>query len=99
MIKQVVWSPSSSEDLEQILFYIDNKWGRKVASDFVLLIDELINQIILNPGQFPEINIELKVRKCVVTKHNTLFYRFNENRIEVLRIFDTRQDPRKLKFK
>jgi len=33
-----------------------------------------------------------------VTKQNTLFYREVEKRIEILRLYDTRQDPKKLKF-
>jgi len=43
-------------------------------------------------------NWNQKVRKCLVTKQNTLFYREVERRIEILRLYDTRQDPKKLKF-
>ena len=41
---------------------------------------------------------KLKVRKCVITKQNSLYYRENSERIEILRIYDNRQNPRKLRL-
>ena len=34
----------------------------------------------------------------VIAKYNTLFYRETKTQIEILRIYDTRQDPDKLTF-
>ena len=58
----------------------------------------MVYQISINPKQFPLIFKKKKIRKCVMTKHNTLFYRENKDNIDILRIFDNRQDPKKLKF-
>jgi len=33
-----------------------------------------------------------------LTKQNTLFYRENKDSIDIIRLFDTRQDPKKLKY-
>jgi plasmid stabilization system protein ParE len=98
MIKHIIWSPLSTFDFENILEYLDKKWGKKISNKFIRLTDDLMNQIALNPKQFPLINPKLEVRKCVITKHNTLFYRDTGERIVILRIYDTRQDPAKLKF-
>ena len=35
----------------------------------------------------------MNIRKCVVSKHNTLYYRNRRNCIELLRIYDNRQNP------
>lgn len=55
---------------------------------------------------FPQIQIhfyiiikKLDVRKCVTTKHNTIYFREEPNIIVILRIYDTRQNPDKLSFK
>ena len=51
-----------------------------------------------DPKIFPIINQELNIRKCVVTMHNTLYYRESDSSIQIIRLFDSRQDPKKLVF-
>ena len=98
MHKPIIWSPSSADDFANILEYLNKNWGNKVAVNFIELTESLLNQIALNPKQFPFSYKRKKVRKCVLTKHNTLFYRDGKINIEILRIYDTRQDPNTLKF-
>ena len=99
MPKQVIWSPLSERDFNNILDYLLENWGSKVVTRFIDIVEDLIEQISLNPKQFPVIHKKLKVRKCVITKHNTLYYRDRRDYVDILRIFDHRQDPHKLKFK
>jgi plasmid stabilization system protein ParE len=98
MLKQIIWAPSAEKDLDGILEYLHNKWGASVAMHFVELANKIIEQLSLNPNQFPLVHKRKKVRKCVITKHNTLYYRARRSQIAILRIYDTRQDPDKLKF-
>jgi plasmid stabilization system protein ParE len=98
MHKPIIWSPLSENDFANILTYINKNWGDKVASNFIDLTENILNQISINPKQFPIIYKRKKVRKCVLTKHNTLFYRDGKTNIEILRIYDTRQDPNTLTF-
>jgi plasmid stabilization system protein ParE len=99
MPKQVIWSLLSDRDFNNILDYLLENWGSKVVTRFIDIVEDLIEQISLNPKQFPVIHKKLKVRKCVITKHNTLYYRDRRDYVDILRIFDNRQDPHKLKFK
>ena len=98
MAKQVIWSPKSEEDFENILEYLAKEWDNVVTLKFIDLIEILLNQISLNPGQFPLIHKSLNIRKCVISKHNTLYYRNRREYIEMLRIFDNRQNPDNLRF-
>jgi len=98
MLKPIIWSPLSENDFENTLDYLDNKWGNKIASNFIELTENILNQIAINPRQFPIFYKRKKVRKCVLTKHNSLFYRDGKTQIEILRIYDTRQDPNTLTF-
>jgi plasmid stabilization system protein ParE len=98
MPKQVIWSPQSESDLLQIIDYLKEIWEVKVAAKFIDIIDEIINQISLNPRQFPLIQKKKKIRRCVITKHNSLYYRERKEFIDILRIYDNRQDPHKLRF-
>jgi len=99
MSKQIVWSPLSEKDFASILEYLSSEWDDIVVNKFIDLTDDLLNQIAINPELFPLIHKKKNIRKCVITKHNTLFYRESEKQIELLRVYDTRQNPKKLRFK
>jgi plasmid stabilization system protein ParE len=99
MRKEIVWSPLAENDFANILAYINENWDEKVTNHFIDLTDEIIEQISFNPKQFPVIHKKEKIRKCVLTRHNTLFYRDSKFQVEILRIYDTRQDPDNLTFK
>lgn len=98
MPKNVVWSPLSEKDLELLLDYLHTAWNEQIVHQFLDELDILINQIAKNPQQFPLAHKKKKVRKCVISKQNSLFYRETKDQIEILRLFDTRQHPQKLKI-
>ena len=98
MPKQIIWAPLAEHDFKLVLEYVNRVWGTQVAGKFIEKTEKLINQILVQPKIFPQVNVKRKIRKCVITKHNSLFYRETKNQIEILRIFDTRQNPKNLKF-
>ena len=97
-ILPVIWSRLAEKDLATILGYLYENWDINVVTKYIDLIDYLISQISKNPSQYPVINNKAKIRKCVISKHNSLYYRVNENKLEILRMYDNRQDPGNLKF-
>jgi plasmid stabilization system protein ParE len=82
-----------------ILEYLNENWDEKVVNQFIDLTEDILRQISINPRQFPVIYKKEKIRKCVLTKHNSLFYRDSKSQVDILRIYDTRQDPNTLTFK
>ena len=98
MSKQIIWAPLAESDFAAILEYLDKNRDSKVALNFIELTENVIDQISINPKQYPVILKKRKIRKCVLTKHNSLFYRDSRSQIEMLRIYDTRQDPDSLTF-
>ena len=98
MPRQIIWAPLAENDLSAILEYLNKNWDLKVSVNFIDLIENTIDQISNNPRQFPIIFKRKRIRKCVLTKHNSLFYRESRTRVEILRIYDTRQDPDSLTF-
>jgi plasmid stabilization system protein ParE len=98
MPKSIIWSPLAESDFTCILEYLQDNWEEKVFQGFIELTEETLAQISNHPKQFPLIYKKKKVRKCVLTKHNTLYYRESKDSFDVLRIYDNRQDPVKLKF-
>ena len=96
--EHVILSPSAKADIENITQYLNQEWGKNVLTKFLFKVKWIINQIVFNPLQYPVINSKLKIRRCVITKQNTLYYRLVNGKIEIVRIFDNRQDPNKLKI-
>ena len=96
--KNVLWSPSAKKDIENITDYLIKEWGTRIVSNFLSKLNWIISQIVINPKQYPKINSKLKIRKCVITKQNTLFYRIKGTKVEIIRIYDTRQNPKKLRI-
>ena len=98
MPKQTIWSPLAESDFATILEYLNKNWDAKVAANFIDLTESVIDQISINPKQYPIIFKRKRIRKCVLTKHNSVFYRDSRSQVEILRIYDTRQDPDSLSF-
>ena len=96
MHRKIIWSPSAENDFAEILNYLSMHWDNKIANNFIDRLDNYLDVIDSNPKYFPIINEKLNIRKCVVTKQNSLFYRASKDKIELIRLFDTRQDPDKL---
>ncbi|MFC5285246.1 type II toxin-antitoxin system RelE/ParE family toxin [Pedobacter alpinus] len=98
MTNEVIWSPESEIDLSIILDYLISDWNLEIATKFLKEIEYHINTISKNPKLYPIIYKPLKFRQCVITKHNSLIYFYKEEKLYVVRVFDTRQNPNKLKF-
>ena len=96
---EIILSPEAENKLEEITEYLLSEWGNKVKKDFLSKLTSKIEQISLQPESCPKSKELGGVYKCVVTKHNTFYYRINSNKniLEVITIFDTRQNPNKLK--
>ena len=97
MNRKVVISKTTEKKLDSLFNYLIEKWSIKVKNDFIEKLDYSIELIRNQPELFPESKEGKKIRKCVVTKQTTLFYRFTSKQINVVTIFDTRQSPKKLK--
>ena len=79
--------------------YLIEEWGVKVKNDFFNKLKSIFSQISKQPKSCTQSDIKKGIYKCVLTKQTTAFYRinFDKKEIEIITIFDTRQDPNKIK--
>lgn len=96
MKRKVVISKTAEKRLEKLFVYLSEKWSEKIKVEFIQKLDHNIEIIKNQPEIFPESKKGKKLRRCVITKQTTIYYRFNSKRINVVTIFDTRQNPNKL---
>lgn len=96
MSRKVVISKTAEKKLDKLFEYLITEWSVKVKTDFVEKLDSSIEIIKNQPEIFPESKKGKSLRKCVITKQTTLYYRYNSKRINIVTLFDTRQNPNKL---
>lgn len=79
--------------------YLLENWNIKTRDKFISKLTEKIKQISFQPDSCSKSSEFENLYKCVVTKHTTFYYRILADRkeIEIITIFDTRQNPDKLK--
>lgn len=95
MVFEVVFTRRAEKDFEIISEYIEAAFGDISALRFKNLVFEFA--AILH--SFPEIgSLEINdknIRASVIHKRLKVFYRIKNNKVIILRLFDTRQHPDK----
>lgn len=97
-MRRIVYSKIAKEKLIDLLEFLEVRWSIKTRDKFIKKLDFVINLLETDPEIFPKSEINSKQHKCVVTKQTTIYYRFNDKQIRILSIFDTRQNPSKIKI-
>ncbi len=95
MVKTIIWNRRASDNFNSIIAYLQKNWGDKVTRNFVTHTYQIIELLALNPEMGSIEYAEKQIRGIVITKHNTLFYRVEEEKLILLTFFDNRQHPRK----
>lgn len=94
LIKTVHLSGRAKIKLEKkLLEYLEAEWSSEVKNNFIHKLDRTIAIIQSNPEIFPKTEVIKGLHKCVITKQTTLYYRIKGSRIDIVTIFDSRQDP------
>ncbi len=96
MSRKVIISKTAEKRLNELFKYFLENWSQKVKSDFINKLDSKITLLKKHPESFPESEKQKGLRKCVITKQTTMFYRFNSQQIIIITFFDTRQNPEKI---
>lgn len=91
-------SARAEKNLDDLISYLETEWSARVKENFIKKLLNTINLISKNPHLFPASKIKKDVHKCLVTKHNSIYYRVIKSEIEIITIQDNRRNPQKLKL-
>lgn len=83
---KIFLSPTAEKKLILLSDFLIEKWGMNARNKFFSKQPKSCIQSEKFPNLF----------KCVVTKQTSFFYRILENEIEIITVFDTRQNPDEL---
>ena len=93
-MRKIFFSETALKNIQEIKFYLINKWSERVYLQFKSKLETNLDIISRNPELFPKSG--KNIYKCVLIKQITIFYKFNAAEIQVLSLFDTRQNPIKI---
>ena len=95
--KSVIISPQAENDILNILDYLKQNWNQKVIDDFLKKLESFYLIVATNPRLFGYYNKRKNIRNFTLSKQNIVFYKNTKTAIEIITVFDGRQDKRKLK--
>ncbi|HZK92642.1 MAG TPA: hypothetical protein VFC67_00440 [Prolixibacteraceae bacterium] len=94
----VIWSAKAKITFYSVIEYLNANWTKKEMIQFNQRTLITINAIRKNPEIFTASTRNKDVRRAIVDKNNSFYYKIDDNnqKIYLLTFFDSRQDPEKL---
>jgi plasmid stabilization system protein ParE len=96
---EVLWTDSALLELENVFIYLDENWTEREIQILAYEIELTIDLISKNPYLFQKSDAKLNVRRAVILKFNSLYYKLNKDQIEILSFFLNHKSPSKLNIK
>lgn len=93
---RLLWSDHALEQLRQTFAYLEENFTERECRRLATRLDFTLRLIKQNPTSYPRSEHAGRVRRAVVNRHNTIYYRVSEKQIEILSFFSNRQDPDRL---
>jgi plasmid stabilization system protein ParE len=78
MAEEIVWSVEAQRSLDELYDFLEATWPDKVIIDFTEKLERKLELIHQSPTLY-KASIRLEgTRECIVTEHNTIFYKYSE---------------------
>lgn len=90
----IEWTQNAINELKNTIEYLEINFSEKEIKKLVDKIESVTELISKNPNLFPKSEYN-NTFKAVILKFNTLYYRINNNNVEILSFFSNRQNPSK----
>ena len=90
---RLIWSAEAITNLQGILDYLERRWTSREIKNFVKKLDDNLEFISRNPYLFAESEKTKGIRRCVLSRQTTIYYRIDNKDIKIITLFDNRQNP------
>jgi plasmid stabilization system protein ParE len=93
---KLFWSDEAINNLESILDYLHSRWTQREIDKFKKQLSKQLDLITNNPKLFPKSDYNPRLRKAVLSKQTTIFYEISGTTINLVYLFNNRQDIQKI---
>jgi len=94
---KLVWTEEALSGLKGIFNYLERKFSEKDIQKFAKKLDKQLELLKKSPETFAFTNSSKKVRRTIIVKLTSLYYRIEGNEVKIISVFDNRQNPEKIK--
>jgi len=94
---KVYWTDEAINNLESILDYLKKKWTQREIDQFRRKLGRLIKLIQVNPELFPPSKYNRNLRKAILSKQITVFYKVTGQLIYLVYLFNNLQSTKRIK--
>lgn len=94
---KIEWTEHALTELSELYDYLEMNWTEREMSNLSNEIEKTIRLISINPKLFQETKYKKGVRRVVILKYNSLYYRVVKDSNEILSFFSNRKNPKNLK--
>jgi plasmid stabilization system protein ParE len=95
---KIFWTDNALNELIANYEYLEINFTHKELNRLAKEIEKITTLISINPNLFSESELQKGIRKVVIEKYNTMYYRTKNDTIEILSFFSNRQNPSKIKI-
>lgn len=92
---QLIIAPAAKNDLREIYRYGLRQWGQAQSDSYLAAIKDQFWSLTEQPLIGIERTDLLPNTRSLPSQSHTLFYRVTTNRVEIIRILHSRQDPQR----
>ncbi|MCL9810117.1 type II toxin-antitoxin system RelE/ParE family toxin [Flavobacterium luminosum] len=96
---KILWTDFALKELESTIEYLEENWTEKELMNLATKLEETLSLISQNPDLFQKSELKDDIRRAIILTHNSLYYRFYNDQVEILSFFSNRQNPKKRKLK
>ena len=94
---KILWTDHALDELKKTIEYLQINFSEKELKRLSQKIESMTELISQNPKLFP-VSDKKEVHQVTILKFNTMYYRLQDDIIEILSFFSNRQNPKKLKI-
>ncbi|MFT6947835.1 MAG: plasmid stabilization system protein ParE [Vicingaceae bacterium] len=91
---KIQWTDFALKELADTYEYLELNFSKKELIKLSVEIERVLRLISKNPNLFPQSDTK-RVRRVVIKKFNTLYYRESSSIAEILSFYSNRQKPKK----
>lgn len=90
---EIVFSEKARDTFQSIQMQLLDRWGIDVVIQFEKRTWDIIGKLSKSPLIFQSSETNAIIRKVVIHKNCSLFYKIRGQKVELLFFWDNRQDP------
>ena len=97
MAHKIRYSLRARQEELELLEYVLKEFGEKKAKEIYLRIEKLLGEISEMPKMYRSSKKQKNLRKCMLSKQTSMYYRIRKEYIEVVSFRANRKDPKGFK--